>query len=244
VAPATTTAAAAPAAVPLAPATVPTSATAEPAAPAAPREAKAEALPIRTDSSPAPAPLPAPPARIDTAARTFAEAIHRAVTAEVPDAATVTTAAAGTAPMTAPATMRHDAPVDLTRPNWPAKMIERIDMLRDLANANDTSIRLVPDALGTIDVSLRRDGDTVQVHMTAEQPQTQKLLADAAPKLAELAEQRGLKLQQTDTSGGSAAGQQAPHRQQPQQQQPAAPAPAQRRATAESEPADDDTRIA
>ncbi len=179
--------------------------------------------------------------RIESAARTFAAAIHRAVTADAPEAPTATAAPATLAPAVLPT--HAAAPVDTTHAHWPAKMIERIEVLRDLADAQDTSIRLVPDALGAIDVSLRRDGDTVQVHMTAEQPQTRQLLAEAAPKLAELAEQRGLKLQQaTAEAGGNAAGQQAPHRHQQQEPQPTAPAP--RRAADATSTPDDDARVA
>lgn len=176
-------------------------------------------------------------ARVDTAARTFAEAIHRAVAADAPlnDAASQSTAAPFAPALTGTvAQPRVDAPVDLRQPHWPAKIIERIEALRDMADANDMSIRLVPDALGKIDIALRRDGDTVQVQMTAEQPQTRQLLAEAAPKLQELAEQRGVRLSQTgaEAAGGQNAGQTAGQRQHSQQQsahpQPAAPPRARR----------------
>nr|WP_281356805.1 flagellar hook-length control protein FliK [Sphingomonas hominis] len=72
-----------------------------------------------------------------------------------------------------------------------------------MAAENDTRLRLSPDMLGTIDVSLRRDGDQVQVQITAEQAQTRQLLADAQPRLAELADARGVKLHLT---GGQAGG--------------------------------------
>ncbi|UVO52512.1 flagellar hook-length control protein FliK [Sphingomonas sp. SUN019] len=114
-------------------------------------------------------------------------------------------------------------------------MIERIDALRDAANANDTSIRLIPDALGKIDVSLKRDGDTVAVHFTAQHAETRQLLADAAPKLAELAEARGLKLAQGGADTAS---------QQQQRQQPAAPAAAAQRRARTDDTESTDTRIA
>jgi Meckel syndrome type 1 protein len=110
-------------------------------------------------------------------------------------------------------------------------------------------IRVIPDALGTIDVALRRDGDSVQVQLTAEQPQTRALLADAQPRLTEMAEARGLKLQHapagTGTGGGSATAQ--GDRQQQQQPQrgaplPAAPVSARRAGPAEAD--DTDQRIA
>jgi flagellar hook-length control protein FliK len=101
---------------------------------------------------------------------------------------------------TAPA---DQAPLDLSRDDWTGKMIERIAALRDGVEAADTRIRLAPEHLGTIDVSIRRDGDRIQVHFTAENPATRQLLADAAPRLAELAEARGLKLGQSSVDSGS-----------------------------------------
>jgi hypothetical protein len=102
----------------------------------------------------------------------------------------------------APATAQHAA-LDMRQERWPHAMIERIDMLRDAANATDTRIRLIPDALGAIDVSMRKDGDTVHVHFNAEQAATRTLLADAQPRLAELAEARGLKLGQAMLGDGN-----------------------------------------
>ena len=79
------------------------------------------------------------------------------------------------------------------RQDWPQKMIDRIEALRDDANANDTSIRLKPEALGRIDVALRTRADgAVSVHFTAEQPATRTLIADAAPQLNAAAELDGV----------------------------------------------------
>lgn len=85
-------------------------------------------------------------------------------------------------------------------------MIDRIEMLRDDANANDTRIRLVPDALGGVDIALRKDGDTLHVHFTADTQATRTLLTDAQPRLAELAETRGVKLGQTSVDAGNGGG--------------------------------------
>ena len=85
-------------------------------------------------------------------------------------------------------------------------MIDRIEMLRDEANANDTRIRLVPDALGGVDVSLRKDGDTLHVHFTADTQATRQLLTDAQPRLVELADARGVKLGQTSVDTGTGGG--------------------------------------
>lgn len=99
--------------------------------------------------------------------------------------------------------------LDMGRQDWPQKMIDRIEALRDDANANDTSIRLKPDALGRVDVSLRTHADGgVSVHFAAEQPATRTLIADAAPQLNAAAEARGIRLAGTsvDLSGSGMAG--------------------------------------
>lgn len=99
--------------------------------------------------------------------------------------------------------------LDMGRQDWPQKMIDRIEALRDDANANDTSIRLKPDALGRIDVSLRTHADgAVTVRFAAEQPTTRALLADAAPQLNAAAEARGIRLTGTsvDLSGSGMTG--------------------------------------
>ncbi|THD38258.1 MAG: hypothetical protein E7773_00430 [Sphingomonas sp.] len=94
--------------------------------------------------------------------------------------------------------------LDLGRQDWPQKMIDHIEALRDNANANDTSIRLKPEALGRVDVSLKTHTDgAVSVRFAAEQPATRALLVDAAPQLAAAAEARGIRLSGTsvDLSG-------------------------------------------
>jgi len=130
----------------------------------------------------------------------------------------------------------QQAPLDMRQDRWPHAMIERIEMLRDAADAADTRIRLVPDALGAIDVSVKTDGDTVRVHFNAEQAATRTLLADAQPRLAELAEARGLKLSQGSLGDSSAQ----------QQRAPATPQTSNRPATVSTVTADtpDDIRIA
>jgi flagellar hook-length control protein FliK len=101
--------------------------------------------------------------------------------------------------------------LDLGRQDWPQKMIDHIEALRDNANANDTSIRLKPEALGRVDIALRtHDSGAISVRFTAEQPTTRTLLVDAAPQLAAAAEARGIRLSGTsvDLSG---QGDQRPH---------------------------------
>ncbi|MDK2767793.1 MAG: flagellar hook-length control protein FliK [Sphingomonas sp.] len=135
---------------------------------------------------------------------------------------------------TAPA---DQAPLDLSRDDWTGKMIERIAALREGVEAADTRIRLAPENLGAVDVSIRRDGDRLQVHFTAENPATRQLLADAAPRLAELAEARGLKLGQSSVDSGSG--------ERGQQQQPNHPSTPARPASARADTgAASDARVA
>jgi flagellar hook-length control protein FliK len=105
-------------------------------------------------------------------------------------------------------------PLDLRGDTGLQKMIDHIETLRDEADANDTRIRLVPDALGTVDVAVRREGDAVHVHFAAENAATRTLLTEAQPRLAELAEQRGVRIGGTSVDAGSGGG----NHQQPQRQ--------------------------
>lgn len=116
-------------------------------------------------------------------------------------------------------------PLDLSRDDWAGKMVDRIATLRDAAEAADTRIRLAPENLGNVDVSIRRDGDRLHVHFAAENPATRQLLAEAAPRLAELADARGVKLGQTSVDAGT-GGQQQGQAHQPR------PNPAERPASA------------
>jgi hypothetical protein len=85
--------------------------------------------------------------------------------------------------------------LDMGRQDWPQKMIDHIEALRDGANANDTSIRLKPEALGRVDIALRTHTDgAISVRFTAEQPNTRALLAEATPQLSAAAEARGIRL--------------------------------------------------
>ncbi len=149
------------------------------------------------------------PGTVASASQVFGAAIQAATKARDERDTTDPTAptlAAG-APISAPAIKTAEAqqaPLDMRQERWPHAMIERIEILRDAADATDTRIRLVPDALGAISVSMRKDGDTVHVHFNAEQAATRTLLADAQPRLTELAEARGLKLGQGALGDGNA----------------------------------------
>jgi flagellar hook-length control protein FliK len=171
-----------------------------------------------------------PSAPIAPAAQVFADAIHRAATDDAqpaaPDTGSAVAGLAATGTVTTAAVaatgQAQQGALDMRDDRWPQAMVDRIVALRDMAAENDTSIRLVPDALGRIDISLRQDGDTVQVRINAEQAQTRQLIAEAQPRLTELAAERGVKLA---SAGSSFAGTGAEaQRQAPQQQQAGVPA--------------------
>jgi Meckel syndrome type 1 protein len=172
-------------------------------------------------ATPQPQPLAPTVPAIAPAAQVFAAAIHQAVRDELriePNGPALAPLGAMPADLSTGSAAGAGAVV-MTNNDWPMKMIGRIEMLRDALDAADTSIRLIPDKLGAIDVSLRRDGDAVTVQMTAQAPETRQLLAEAQPKLVELAEARGLKLS-AQLGEGSGTGQ---HQHQQQRASPGAP---------------------
>lgn len=116
--------------------------------------------------------------------------------------------------------------LDLRDGRWPHAMIDRIERLRDDADSADTRIRLVPDRLGQIDVAVRREGDTLHVRFHAAEAETRALLADAQPRLAEIAQGRGLRLGDAQVGGGAAQGERQPPRPAPVPATSAAPRPA------------------
>jgi len=217
---------------------------------AAPPPAMVSREPVRSESAPpaqppqpAPAPAAARPTAPQPAGMVFGFALAGAVGQRQPadaadraapraEALQALSAAAGSAQaictVTAAGDPRHAA-LDMRRDDWPQAMIDRIEALRDSADAANTRIRLIPDALGKVDVSLRHDGDAVHVHFTADVAATRTLIADAQPRLAEAAQARGLRLgQATVDAGGGGAGRQPPQQHQPATSSPipARPAPA------------------
>ncbi|NNM76929.1 hypothetical protein HJG53_08455 [Sphingomonas sp. ID1715] len=192
--------------------------TPDPLATIAPR--LAETTPIR----------PAPP-RPDTAlppelARQVAQLIQpKAEEAAAPIVAPVeptlpitpTAAPAQTAaPVQAPAATQqhHAAPVDFGRSEWMQAMIDRISDIAQADGRREAQIRLLPDALGAVDVKIVQRDERMHVTVSSDNAQVRQLFADAAPRLQELAEARGLRFAQTDIGGGQ------PHdrRQAPEQQ--------------------------
>ena len=215
-----------------------------------------EPVPGSTAPSPAastPVLAAAPASVILPALQAFGAAMRRAQANERKPVATKDVVLPGVATLAAPAAVATpvtpaDATLDTADRRWPHAMAAQIERLRDAADAQNldrasTRIRLLPDALGPVDVAVRRDGDQVHVHFAAADAQTRQLLADAQPRLADAAESRGLKLGRTEVSGGDqpTADRQGQQRTPAPPQQPIRPAaPRARAMTAD----DTDTRIA
>lgn len=209
-------------------------ATAVPASPIAAPEPKAiqpDAQPI-VERTPGPIRIELPPAqetahRVQTttlaAIQPRAEAVHAAAAAIAPAAIEApsprrqgrgeTTISSLAAPAATHASTAQAVPVtadaqqpalDLRSRDGMQAMVDRIEALRDTPNARETSIRLSPDALGSVSISIRQEGDRVHVHFTADNATARAALAEAQPRLAELAESRGLRLGQTTVDGGTA----------------------------------------
>lgn len=159
----------------------------------------------------APAALETPPPRRQTRGDTSISSLTAP--------AAVHSATAQAVPATADA---QQPALDLQTRDGMQAMVDRIAALRDSPNARETSIRLSPDALGTVDISIRHEGDRVHVHFTADSATARAALAEAQPRLAELAEARGLRLGQTSIDGGTAGQSQNSQG----QRQSAAPQPA------------------
>ena len=86
---------------------------------------------------------------------------------------------------------------------WAERMMGRIEEALEVSDATDRRIRITPDALGTVDVHVRREGDAVQVQLTAEHAATRAMLAEAAPRLNEWAGGRPLQFAGGQADGGS-----------------------------------------
>ncbi|MES2095222.1 MAG: flagellar hook-length control protein FliK [Pseudomonadota bacterium] len=181
-------------------------------------------MPAATKSTPQPAKIALPPAVQPLAATIAANAPMPALFALAlgadrgggnddaaapsltPTAATLLQPSDAAALIAKPGGAKGQA-LDMGRQDWPQKMIDHIEALRDGANANDTSIRLKPEALGRVDIALRTHTDgAISVRFTAEQPNTRTMLVDATPQLSAAAEARGIRLAGTsvDLSGSDA----------------------------------------
>ena len=86
---------------------------------------------------------------------------------------------------------------------WAERMMTRIEEARDAVDATDRRIRITPDALGAVEVHVRRDGEAVQIQLSAEHAGTRALLADAAPRMTEVVGGRSLQFTGGEANAGS-----------------------------------------
>ncbi|MBB4837846.1 flagellar hook-length control protein FliK [Sphingomonas kyeonggiensis] len=143
----------------------------------------------------------------------------------------------------------QDAPLDTQHQEWTAKMLDRIEALRDAAPVRETKISLMPEGLGKVDIAIRQDDAGLHVQFSTDTPSARQLIADAQPKLAEIAQERGIRIGSTsvDTntagSNGGGTGTNTASSQmnqgqrqdaQPQRNQPSAPLSGQRREASSS----------
>lgn len=135
-------------------------------------------------------------------------------------------AAAAAAPVRAP-----EPQIDTGRNDWMQAMIAQITDSQAEGGARAARIRLLPDALGAVDIRIVERGDGMHVELAADTPQARALLADAQPRLHELAEARGLRLAQSSIDAALSGGPfgQSGQR-QPPQEPPSAPPPPRRAA--------------
>ena len=123
----------------------------------------------------------------------------------MPDVATQPlTSPTDTLRIAVPGAARIDQPrLNTHDPEWMDHMIDHIETLQGEGGVRETRIRLSPDALGSLDIVLSDDSDGVAVRFSADHAATRALLADAAPRLTELAEARGLRLSTSTGEGAS-----------------------------------------
>jgi flagellar hook-length control protein FliK len=132
------------------------------------------------------------------------------------------------------------AQVDTARAEWMQAMIDRIGDAVQEGGKREALIRLLPDALGAVEVRIVERDDRLQVTLNADTAQARQLLSEHAPRLAEMAEARGLRFAQTDIGGGHA-------QQQDRRPAPEHPTTPLRPRSAQAEPdasTDDGERIA
>jgi flagellar hook-length control protein FliK len=132
----------------------------------------------------------------------------------------------------------HRPPIDTSRAEWMQSMIERIAEMPQADGKREAQLRLAPDALGTVNVRIEQRQDRLHVTMNSDNAQARQLLSEAAPRLQEMAEARGLRLGQTGIGGGESHDRRQT-REQGEQSAPLRPRPAEAARDTSSEPQGD-----
>ena len=172
------------------------------------------------------------------------------------DLSTLTAQATGTQTVSAVAAagQGQDAALDTRHQQWTAQMLDKIEALRDASPLRETRISLMPEGMGKVDIAIRQDDAGLHVQFNTDTQAARQLIADAQPKLAEIAQERGIRLGSTSvesntpgTNGGTGAGtssqmnQGQRHDGQAQRNQPSAPPSARREVPTSTH---DDERVA
>lgn len=148
----------------------------------------------------------------------------------------------------------QDAALDTRHQQWTAKMIDKIETLQG-GPVRETRLSLMPEGLGKVDIAIRQDDSgSLHVQFNTDTQAARQLIADAQPKLAEIAQERGIRLGSTSvesnaTGTGAGTGSNANSQMnqgqrqdaQPQRNQPSAPFSARREAQTSTH---DEERIA
>ena len=158
-------------------------------------------------------------------------------TAALPGTAAPLTTAAPAEPSAASAQS-----IDTQTREWRVQMLDRIERFAaaEPVPGRETHIRLSPDALGEVAVRLKETDRGIEVVVDAA-PEARALLTEAAPRLTELAESRGLRLTMGQPGAGEGGGDRPPP--QPRQQADA-PIPNRRAAQRGAADTPTDERIA
>lgn len=181
-----------------------------PAAPAAARLSSSTPQAGSPSSTPAPASVPSTAAVLGP--RSVGTGARRVALADEDGKAPLSGVAASVLGMGAPVPSSQaqpvaaatQAPLDTRDPSWITQLADRIAQAE--AGTGKTSIRLSPDALGAVQVSVRRVGGRFAVSVDADEPQAQALLAQAQPQLVALAAARGVTIDTAPVSSPDAHG--------------------------------------
>lgn len=214
-----------------------------------------------TPAQPQPA-TPASPSVADQVFAAFDRPQARAANAGAPSDQQIdlsTLAAPTTSTQTASAVAAtgqgQDAALDMGHQAWTSKMIDKIETLQGAGAGRETRLSLMPEALGKVDIAIRQDDSgNIHVQFNTDTQSARQLIADAQPKLAEIAQERGIRLGSTSvesnatgTNGGTGAGTSSQMNQgqrqdaAPNRHQPSAPPSARREAQTSTH---DDERVA
>ncbi|MEP9359043.1 flagellar hook-length control protein FliK [Sphingomonas sp. KR3-1] len=103
--------------------------------------------------------------------------------------------------------------LDTRHQEWTSQMIDKIEALRDAAPLRETKISLMPEGLGKLDIAIRQDDAGMHVAFSTDTQAARQLISDAQPKLAEIAQERGIRIvsssvesNATGNNGGSGTG--------------------------------------